>query len=358
MKRIGNIYHKIYDIDNLRLAHQNARRDKSSCAEVQMIDADIDYYLFELQKLLINKEYKTSEYTVFEKKEGNKSRTLYKLPYYPDRICQWALIQVIEPILNKTLIYDTYSALPGRGPHMAWKRVQKAMYHKKDTKYCLKFDISKYYPSISHDILKQMYRRKIKDKDVLWLIDEIIDSMPYGIPIGNYFSQWSGNLYLSSFDHWCKEVKKCHYYFRYMDDIVIFHESKQFLHQLDTEIREYLARNLNLRVKSDRQIFITRTRGLDFIGYRFFDENILLRKNTAKTFKSKMRKINKSCNSGLELTLNEYCSINSYKGWTKWCNHYKLIEKYIEPLQPFIDNYENEVKSNARKRNSRNDTIH
>jgi hypothetical protein len=344
MKRIGNIYHKIYDMDNLRLAHLNARKDKGSYAEVQMVDSDIEHYLQELQMSLINKTYKTSEYTIFEKIEGRKVRTLYKLPYYPDRICQWAIMQILEPILIKTLIYDTYSALPGRGPHLAWKRINKAMYHKNDTKYCLKIDIHKYYPSISHDILKQIYRRKIKDNDVLWLIDEIIDSVPSGIPIGNYFSQWSGNLYLSGFDHWCKEEKKCRFYFRYMDDIVIFHKSKRFLHQLDDEIREYLARNLKLRVKSNRQVFKTRSRGLDYVGYRFFDENILLRKSTAKTLKTKMIKIKKTCESGLDLTLNEYCSINSYRGWIKWCNHHKLEQKYIKPLQPYIDKFNNEVK--------------
>ena len=68
MKRIGNIYHKIYDMDNLRLAHLNARKDKGSYAEVQMVDADIEHYLQELQTSLINKTYKTSEYTIFQKK--------------------------------------------------------------------------------------------------------------------------------------------------------------------------------------------------------------------------------------------------------------------------------------------------
>ena len=343
MKRIGNIYHKIYDMDNLRLAHLNARKDKGSYAEVQMVDSDVEHYLQELQMSLINKTYKTSEYTIFEKTEGRKVRTLYKLPYYPDRICQWAIMQILEPILLKTLIYDTYSAISNRGPHMAWARVNKAMYHKKETKYCLKIDIHHYYPSISHDILKKIFRRKIKDKDVLWLLDEIIDSIKPGIPIGNYLSQWSGNLYLSQFDHWCKEEKKCHYYFRYMDDVVIFHESKEFLHHLDNEIREWLAKNLKLRVKPDRQIFKIRSQGLDFVGYRFFDENILLRKTTTINFKRKMNKIKKNCESGLNLTLNEYCSINSYNGWIKWCNHYKLEQKYIKPLQPFINNYQMEV---------------
>ena len=340
-------------MDTLRLAHQCARRGKGWYQEVAMVDADPDRYLGELQQSLIDKTYCTSEYTVFQKKEGRKIRTLYKLPYFPDRICQWALLQVIWELLMKTLVYGTFSALPGRGPHLAWARVRKALRHKRETQYCLKFDISKYYPSIPHDLLKQTFRRKIKDKDVLWLIDEIIDSARPGVPIGNYLSQWSGNLYLSQFDHWCKEVKKCRYYFRYMDDIVIFHESKEYLHQLDWEIREYLARNLKLRVKPDRQVFRTRSRGLDFVGYRFFDDQILLRKSTAVKFKRKMRNILAKCRSGLDMTHEEWCSINSYKGWVQWCDNSDLIEKYITPLEPYSDKY---YRENIKHVESQRDT--
>jgi hypothetical protein len=339
MKRIGNLYPKVYAMDNLRMAHQNARRGKGWYQEVAMVDADPDHYLGELQQLLIDKTYHTSEYTIFNKCEGRKIRTLYKLPYIPDRVCQWALMLVIGPTLQKTLIDNTFSAIVGRGPHLAWSRVQDAMYHKKETKYCLKFDIKQYYPSIQHDILKSHYRRLFKDPDLLWLIDEIINSTGPGIPIGNYLSQWSGNLYLSPFDHWCKEVQKCHYYFRYMDDIVIFHESKEELHDLEVWGREWLSKNLRLRVKPDRQVFPTRTRGLDFVGYRFFDGRISLRKSTAIRFKRKMRDILSRCRAGMGMTYSEYCSINSYKGWIKWCDNKELIEKYVVPLEPYTEDY-------------------
>lgn len=326
-------------MDTLRLAHQCARRGKGWYQEVAMVDADPDRYLGELQQSLIDKTYCTSEYTVFQKKEGRKIRTLSKLPYIPDRVCQWALMLTIGSRLQSTLIDNTFSAIIGRGPHLAWERVQDALYHKNETKYCLKFDIRQYYPSIQHGILKSQYRRMFKDPDLLWLIDEIIDSASPGIPIGNYLSQWSGNLYLSPFDHWCKEIQKCHYYFRYMDDIVIFHDSKEELHDLEVWGREWLSKNLRLRVKSDNQVFPTRTRGLDFVGYRFFDERVVLRKSTAIQFKRKMRDILSRCHMGLGMTYSEYCSINSYRGWIKWCDNKDLIEKYIAPLEPYVEEY-------------------
>ncbi len=339
MKRVGNLYQKICSMENLRLAHRNARRGKGWYKEVMMVDANPEYYLGLLRQSLLNYTYSTSAYIIFPKRDSRKLRILYKLPYFPDRICQWAIMQVIEPYLTRTLVSTTYSAIPGRGPHLAWADVNNALYHKADTQYCLKFDIRQYYPSIQHDILKEQYRRLFKDPDLLWLLDEIIDSSHPGVPIGNYLSQWGGNLYLSPFDHWCKEVQGCHYYFRYMDDIVIFDESKDRLHALDRDSREYLARNLKLRVKPDRQVFPTRTRGLDFVGYRFFDGRILLRKSTALQLKRTMTDILGRCRAGMGLTYSEYCSINSYRGWIKWCDNGDLIAQYIAPLEPYMNEY-------------------
>ena len=137
MKRVGNIYHKIYDIDNLRVAHKNAKQGKGFYKEVKMVDSNLDKYLLDLQKTLIDKTYHTSEYEIFDRKEGKKIRQIYKLPYYPDRICQWALLQVIEPVLMKNLTADTYSAIPDRGIHYGLKRLQKDLKDSKGCMYCL-----------------------------------------------------------------------------------------------------------------------------------------------------------------------------------------------------------------------------
>ena len=119
MKRFGNLYSKIYDIDNLRKAHQNAKKGKGWYEEVKQVEADSETYLKRLQEMLINHTYKTSAYEKFIKRENGKEREIFKLPYFPDRICQWAIIQVIEPYLLRQLIHTTYSALPGIGIHAA-----------------------------------------------------------------------------------------------------------------------------------------------------------------------------------------------------------------------------------------------
>lgn len=342
MKRHGHLYPKIYDMDNLRLAHQNAKKGKGWYKEVKMVDENPDYYLGLLQEMLISKTYQTSTYETFIKRDSGKEREIYKLPYFPDRICQWAILQIIEPMLLKHLIYDTYSAIPGRGIHLCLNRLSEAIQSDvPGTQYCLKLDVKKFYPSIDHTILKEKYRRLFKDNDLLFLLDEIIDSTPddAGIPIGNYLSQYSGNYYLSDFDHWMKEEKRIKYYYRYMDDIVILGDCKKKLHQLRKEINDYLRKELKLTVKNNWQVFPTFVRGVDFVGYRVFMNFKLLRKTTCKQFKTKMNFLNRKRLSGKELNYSEWCSINSYKGWLIHCDSFRLIQKYLEPLRSYAENY-------------------
>lgn len=279
MKRYGYLYEKVYDMENLRMAHRHANRGKGWYGEVILMNENPEEWLRLLQGMLINRNYETSDYTIFTRKDGKKVRLIYKLPYFPDRICQWALMQVIEPILINNFVRDTYSAIPGRGLHLALSRIQEAIRTDPEgTTYCLKMDVKKFYPSINHKILKSKFRKIFKDEGILWLLDEIIDSTPEdeGIPIGNYLSQYCGNYYLSEFDHWIKETEfvfngqviKIRYYYRYMDDIIILSDSKEFLHWLRQKITEYLWENLRLTLKNNWQVFPIKDRGIDFIGYR------------------------------------------------------------------------------------------
>lgn len=358
-------------MENLELAYRNAKKGKGWYKEVKEIEKRPYYYLAALQWMLKNHLYRTSEYTIFTKKE-RKEREIYKLPFFPDRICQWAVLQVIEPQLLAYFTDDTYSAIPNKGIHAAYKKLRKAADTVPDEMtYCLKIDCKKFYPSIDHALLKQAFRRKYKDPDLLELMDEIIDSIStcpateenidfyrscgneirivqydnknfidgVGIPIGNYFSQYDGNFFLTPFDHWIKEVKHIRHYYRYMDDICIFARTKEELYLLLLEIDEYFRVNLKLRIKDNYQIFPSFIRGIDFVGYRIFKDYTLLRKSTCIEFKRKMTAIRKKVESGNEMNYSEWCSINSYKGWLKWCDGSRLFETYIVPIQPYADDY-------------------
>jgi retron-type reverse transcriptase len=313
MKRLNNLYHKITSLSNLQLADSKASKGKSKQYGVKMHNKNKEANILNLQQMLIDKTYKTSAYTTFKVYEP-KEREVYRLPYFPDRIVHHAIMIYLEPVFIACFTNDTYSCIKGKGIHAAANSVRRALIDERGTEYCLKLDIKKFYPNVDHAILKTLLRRKIKDKDLLWLMDEIINSAE-GLPIGNYLSQYFANFYLSYFDHWIKEAKGVKYYFRYADDIVILSDNKPYLHQLLSDIRIYLDENLKLTVKNNYQVFPVAARSIDFVGYRFYHTHTLLRKSIKKNF---ARMIAKHKNNA---------SIASYKGWAIHCNSKHLIKK-------------------------------
>lgn len=383
-----DLFNSICSMDNLYRAYQNAKSGKGWYKEVKQIEKRPFYYLAGLQYMLKNHLFKTSEYEIFILNEGKKKRDVYKLPFFPDRIAQWAILQVIEPFLVANMTADTYSAIPGKGiqpivndlrGYYKTKRVdgkKKSVWvpsillsDEENTRYCYKIDLHHYYQSINYEVLKQKFRKVFKDPELLWLLDEIVDSINTateedlielslfgeievdpntGIPIGNYMSQYSGNFYLSSFDHWVKEELHVKHYYRYMDDVVIFASSKEELHEIHRKVTAYTRDYLHLNIKGNYQIFPTKVRGVDFVGYRFFGEYTLLRKSTAINFKRKMRACRKKMENNIPPTYSEWCSFNSYKGWLGNCDSYRLFKKYMEPLIEYMQNYyEREVKDHG-----------
>lgn len=141
---------------------------KYTYEEVQEVNKDPDYYLKEIQKMLVNKTYKVSKYIEETRMENGKERHIYKLPYYPDRIIQWAILQIIRPVIESNFISTTYSSIRTRGPVKCLEKIKEDIYHNpEDTCHCFKFDVRHFYESIDHDILKYRYARLFKDKDLL-----------------------------------------------------------------------------------------------------------------------------------------------------------------------------------------------
>lgn len=328
------------------MAHKHARRRKTFYSEVKEIDSDPIPYLKKIQESLLNHTYQTSKYTIFDKFDSGKVRTIYKLPYYPDRIVHWAIMQVLEPIIVNTFTSNTCASIPGRGIHHALELEDRYLTSDPEgTKYCLKLDIHKFFPSVDHDILIKLLKKKFKDKELLELLEGIIRSVDSGLPIGNYLSQYLANFYLTYFDHWLKEVKKVKYYIRYMDDIVIFAATKEELHALYRDIKEYLTNNLKLEIKDNWQVFEVEVRGVDFVGYRHFRNKILLRKSIALKIRKKTNKIRRKG----YMNANDYGAIKSYGGWIGWCDCEGLKKVYLDNLKPKLLTYEQEHSIIARR---------
>lgn len=321
MKRIGNLYEKIISLDNLRLADERARRGKLRSYGVQTHDKNREQNIITLHEELKNKTFKTSEYdtfTIYEPKE----RLIFRLPYFPDRIVHHAIMNILEPIWVSVFTTDTFSCIKKRGINGAMEKVKKALKDVENTQYCLKIDVKKFYPTIDHDVLKQIVRRKIKCQDTLQLLDQIIDSAD-GVPIGNYLSQYFANLYLSYFDHWIKECAGVKYYFRYADDMVFLHADKAFLQGLLVQINDYFVFQLNISLKGNYQVFPVKARGIDFVGYVFYHTHTRMRKGIKKNLCRAVAKLNKR----KHITAEEYKQrICSWLGWVKYSNSKHLLK--------------------------------
>jgi len=316
MRRHGNLFSRIIDLDNLRLAFARARRGKSWQNAVQRVERNLAENLDNLRESLAGKTFCTSPYRTKVIHEP-KTRTIYRLPFYPDRIVQHALMNVIEPIWDGMFIADSYACRQGKGLHAGSRKTMKLV---RKYRYCLKGDISKFYPSIDHNILFVLVQQKIKCPDTLWLLRNIVYSVPGGknVPIGNFTSQWFGNLYMNELDRLVKHDLKVEGYVRYCDDFCLFHEDKRFLHEALGRIRTFLVERLRLRL-SKEDIFPV-GRGVDFLGYRHFPKYLLLRKSTAKRVKARVRKLPDLLAWG-KLSLEQFrSSLASTLGWLKWAN--------------------------------------
>jgi RNA-directed DNA polymerase len=332
MKRIGNLYEKIISVENLRLADEKARRGKLRSYGVRHHDKNREANIQALHEVLLTKTYKTSPYDIFTIYEP-KERIIYRLPYYPDRIVHHAIMNILEPIWVSVFTHNTFSCIKGRGIEGCARHVDKVINkYKGKPLYCLKIDIKKCYPSMNHDVLKHIVRKKIKDKDLLCLIDEIIDSAP-GLPIGNYLSQYLANLNFAYFMHWVNETLKldCE---EYADDFVFYADSKERLRAAFLNIQRYIEEELKLEIKGNWQIFPVAAsrydksgRAIDYVGYKFFREQKLMRKGIKKNLCRKVAKLNKW---QPQLPTKEYKQhICPWLGWAKHSNSTHLLRTIL-----------------------------
>ena len=279
MKRYGCLFPEIVSTENIGWAFDLALLGKKQRPSLQRYVNKKDSCVQTIQESLINGTYQTSDYyikTIFEPKE----RLIYILPFYPDRIVQHAIMNIIAPIWDSFFIDDSYCCRKGKGQHKGSMRLTELIPY---NEYFLKGDISKFYPNMNHAILLSIIEHKIKDRKVLWLFDNIINSIEgeTNIPIGNYTSQWFGNLYLNELDQWLKNQYKIKCYLRYSDDFVVLSNDKGLLQELRVAIPEFLYANLKLTMS--RNDLAKTSQGIDFLGYRHFPNRFkLVRKSTSE----------------------------------------------------------------------------
>ena len=313
MKRLGNLWERVIAFDNLLLAYRKARRGKRRRPPVARFEMRLERELFTLQRELAHNEYQPGVYRLFTIYE-RKPRIIAAAPFR-DRVVHHAVMNVIEPPLDRTFIHDSYACRVGKGTHQAIARYQGWANR---YAYALKMDIVRYFPSIDRELLKEKLRRRIKDRRVLGLLDLIIDSGPLhttqtvyfpgddlltplerrvAIPIGNLTSQFFANLYLDDFDHWIKEQLGIKAYLRYVDDSVALDDDKSRLAELRSRVVERLAME-RLRLHPHKAHVIPVARGVDLLGYQVFPHKRLLRNDNGHRFARKLRRFAQGYASG------------------------------------------------------------
>lgn len=207
------------------------------------------------------------------------------------------------------------------------KRIKKWITHDpRNTKYCLKMDIRKYFDSVPHEVIIGRLKKQIHDERFLNILIEIVNVNDHGLPLGFYTSQWLANWYLTGLDHYIKEKLGAAYYIRYMDDMVIFGPNKRKLHKMRVEIEKYLNDNLGLSLKDNWQIFPLKARALDFMGFKFYRYKVTLRRSI----------LYKACRKARRMFLNRpsiYCikQLLSYLGWFSQTDSYNVFRDRITP---------------------------
>lgn len=176
MKTYKNLYEDVCSFENLYGAYLKARKCKRYKEYVLDFSWDVEGEIMKLQDDLMNKAYKHGEYYQFTLYDAKK-REIKAAPFR-DRVVHHALCTVLEPIFDRGFIYDSYACRKGKGTHKAIKRLDKFIQSAEEcwgegNVYCLKCDISKYFDSIDHQVLFDLIRRKVRDVNVLWLVEKL-----------------------------------------------------------------------------------------------------------------------------------------------------------------------------------------
>lgn len=330
MKRYGNLFPDIIDYGNLLNAARKAQRGKRFRENVLQFNYNLEAELETLQWELLSKTYHPGAYKTFEIVEP-KRRKISAAPYR-DRVVHHALCNIIGPIFERSFIDDSYANRVGFGTHRALRRFTKFA---RSNRYILQCDIRKYFPSIDHEILKALLRRKIKCRDTLWSIDTIVDnsneqdSIAFhfpgddlltplqrrrGLPIGNLTSQFFANIYLNGFDHFIKEELKVKHYIRYVDDFALFSSDRSFLADARLALEDYLA-TLRLKIHPIKsQLFETR-KGANFVGFRVMSDRIRVRQCNLRRARRRLRQMHADYLAG-------NCDIETWqRSLTSWFAH-------------------------------------
>lgn len=343
------MFNILCQFEHLLNSYQLARRDNRYKRQVCKFGLFLEDKLLKLRFDLLTNSYSPYSYTYFIITDPKLRHVA--APNFRDRVLQHALVSIIEPIFDKTFIYDSFACRKGKGTHFALKRAKKflaaarSIHGSKTPLFVLQCDISKFFSSISWDVLIELINKKIADLKIRKLLADIITthkvfsregefielpkevvapSERKGLPIGNLTSQLFANVYLNELDCFVKETLKERWYGRYMDDFFVIHADNNHLAEVKEKIGIFLRDNLLLTLHPRKSIIQNLKNGLPFVGYRIFYDHVLVRGSTLLRMQRKLKKRRKQNQKDPFNAKLFNLTRNSYQGHLKYANTYNL----------------------------------
>jgi len=355
-------YSNLISLDNIFQAWEEFKKGKRSKPDVMLFERNIEDNLFNLHQKLTKRTYRHGQYTEFYVNDP-KRRHIHKAKV-ADRIVHHALYKYLYNLFDKTFLYDSYSCRLDKGTHKSVKRLEKFTREvsKNYTQDCwsLKLDIRKFFASVNHKILMSLISKKVKDKDILWLISNVLNSFSAnrgsanrgstpmdkdeaigveplkGIPLGNLTSQIFANIYLNELDQFVKHMLKVKYYLRYADDFLILESNKNQLFDYIDKLRSFLESRLKLELHPKKIILRKLIWGIDFAGYIVLPHYILARTKTKKRILKKFLK-EEIGNQSMQSYLGYFSHAKSYKISQELENHFYLkAESHLFDSSPLF----------------------
>lgn len=348
---LEGVFQDMTSYESLEQAYRSARKQKRYRDEVLAFSNDLDANLLEIQDALRAGTFRFGPYRrhwIYVPKK----RLVMALPF-GSRVVQWAVYQKLNPFYDKMMIEDSYACREGKGSLAAALKLQSWMRlaeEKPGKWYVLKLDISKYFYRVDHEILLQILSERVKDPQLMGLLESIIDcngerfGLPrftgpddveevdwldwVGMPIGNLTSQLFANIYLDQLDQYCKHVLHIRKYARYMDDIIILAPDKETANRWKDQIGRFLQERLRLDL--NRKTAVMPLGKVEFVGFIVTARNLKLRKSTTRRIKSAFRGICRKYFAG-EMGKAEFDRrVASYKGMIQHCEADKLAARLNE----------------------------
>lgn len=352
--KIKNVFDEIFSIDNLYAALEDASQGRRYNKDALVYNLDAWAMVQEIRNEIFNGTYSIDRYYIFYVYEPKK-RMIMSISF-KHRIVQWAIYRVINPVLVKGYIEDSYGCIPGRGSLSAMQRLKYWVVmasRKEEQWFYLKLDISKYFYRISHRVLKKILAKKIKDKRLLKVLYSIIncEHTPFGLPlgrspgdvpleerlfdvgmpIGNLLSQLFANVYLNELDQYCKRELQIRFYIRYMDDVIILCNSKLQLRIWKDQIEQFLLQELELHLNKKTCIRPI-GQGIEFVGYRIWADRVVIRKSTTLRIRRALRGMAAKY-TDYKITMQDFSeTLQSYLGMLEHCDSDALINKILDEI--------------------------